>query len=173
MALKWTAEHRPALVISDVNMPVLDGYDMCRAMKYDPRLRYVPVILLTSLSDPADVLRGLEVGADYYLIKPYDADYLLAHVETILTGPPAPDIAPESPIEIALAGERRMVTANRRQILTLHAGVPDLQIRGFRFGLERLRRRNCRGDHRGHKQRDDRNNQIPPPAPAASAGFQC
>src|SRR5438105_1906192 len=58
-ALAAARGRRPDLVISDVEMPVMGGYEMCRALKDDAGLRGVPVILLTSLSDPSDVLRGL------------------------------------------------------------------------------------------------------------------
>ena len=69
----------------------MGGYEVCRAVKADPALRGVPVILLTSLSDTADVLRGLEAGADYYLTKPYDPAYLLSAVRSILSNAaPAP-----------------------------------------------------------------------------------
>src|SRR5687767_13824996 len=57
-------QRRPLLVISDVEMPIMGGYEMCRAMKDDTDLRDVSVLLLTSLSDADDVLRGLASGAD-------------------------------------------------------------------------------------------------------------
>ena len=63
-ALDWLSQHIPAMVISDINMPRLNGYDLCRQIQADPRLDGVPVILLTSLSDVADVLEGLACGAD-------------------------------------------------------------------------------------------------------------
>ncbi len=52
---------KPRLILSDIEMPVMDGYEMCRVIKQDPNLRDVPVILLTSLSDPEDILKGLDV----------------------------------------------------------------------------------------------------------------
>jgi len=60
---------RPDLVISDIVMPDLDGYEMCRQIKADAQLKGTPVILLTSLSDPEDVIRGLECGADGFTVK--------------------------------------------------------------------------------------------------------
>src|SRR5436305_12563705 len=76
-ALAAARSRKPALVVSDVDMPVMGGYEMCRAMKDDAGLADVPVVLLTSLSEASDVLRGLEAGADYYLTKPYDDADLL------------------------------------------------------------------------------------------------
>ncbi|MDP3178859.1 MAG: response regulator, partial [Spirochaetaceae bacterium] len=69
-ALAMLAKARPTAVISDVVMPVMDGFALCRRIKDDPALGTIPVILLTSLTDPDDVIRGLECGADYYLNKP-------------------------------------------------------------------------------------------------------
>ena len=67
--LEW---NRPLAVISDIVMPGLDGYALCRRIKGDHNLQDIPVLLLTSLSDPDDVITGLECGADYFIMKPYD-----------------------------------------------------------------------------------------------------
>jgi PAS domain S-box-containing protein len=73
----------PDAVISDIVMPgVVDGYELCRRIKAGPH-RDVPVILLTSLSDPADIIRGLECGADNFLRKPYLASYLLERLKVL------------------------------------------------------------------------------------------
>src|SRR5687767_1518025 len=76
-ALDVAAQHRPNLIISDIVMPVMDGYEMCNKLKEDTTLCAIPVILLTQLSDPEDIVRGLKAKADYYLTKPYKPDYLL------------------------------------------------------------------------------------------------
>ncbi|HEY3244929.1 MAG TPA: response regulator, partial [Phycisphaerae bacterium] len=88
-ALAAIERRRPTLVVSDIEMPVMDGYELCHAIKHNPQLADIPVILLTSLSDPADVLRGLEARADYYLTKPFDKGFLLARVEAVLFEPHA------------------------------------------------------------------------------------
>src|ERR1051325_5715625 len=59
LALEAARRSKPMLVISDVIMPEMDGYELCRQVKADPSLSDVPVILVTTLSDPADVIRGL------------------------------------------------------------------------------------------------------------------
>jgi sigma-B regulation protein RsbU (phosphoserine phosphatase) len=74
----------PTLVITDINMPEMDGYELCRRIKDNPRLTQVPVILLTSLSDPKDILRGLECGADNFTVKPYDEEFLLSRIQYVL-----------------------------------------------------------------------------------------
>jgi PleD family two-component response regulator len=77
-ALEAARKRKPTLVISDVVMPEMDGYSLCRALKDDPNLADVPVLLVTTLSDPGDVLRGLQSGADSFILKPYDDRFLRA-----------------------------------------------------------------------------------------------
>ena len=83
-ALNYLKEHTPALVISDIVMPEMDGYEMCRKIKERESLKDIPVILLTSLSDPADVIRGLQCGADNFVTKPYQEDFLISRVKSAL-----------------------------------------------------------------------------------------
>ena len=83
-ALEALRAGRPAAIISDVLMPEVDGYELCRILKADARWRELPVILLTALSEPKDVIRGLECGADDFVVKPYHEDYLIARVEHVL-----------------------------------------------------------------------------------------
>lgn len=85
--LEAAQKQRPALIISDINMPVMNGQEMCRGIKDDERLRQIPVMLLTQLIDPEEVLRGLESGADAYVTKPYDEEFLLARVHLMLEMP--------------------------------------------------------------------------------------
>jgi two-component system, NtrC family, sensor kinase len=120
-ALAGVRRHRPALVLSDVEMPVMDGYGMCRALKDDAQLRDVPVILLTSFADPAAVLRGLEAGADAYLTKPYDGEFLLDRVAAVLSDCETVQESSESavPFRVVFAGRRHLITAAPRQVLTL------------------------------------------------------
>ncbi|HLV22970.1 MAG TPA: hybrid sensor histidine kinase/response regulator [Polyangiaceae bacterium] len=61
---------RPDVVVSDVMMPGLSGYELCRSIKADPEIQDIPVLLLTALTDPSNVLRAVEAGADNYLAKP-------------------------------------------------------------------------------------------------------
>jgi signal transduction histidine kinase len=84
MALQRLAAEPFDLVLSDVLMPEISGYDLCRRIKTDPRTRSIPVVLLTFLTDPMDVLRGLESGADNFLTKPYDPRYLVHRIQTTL-----------------------------------------------------------------------------------------
>jgi len=72
------------LVLLDIEMPVMDGYETCIAMRKDPRLREIPVIFLTAFTDVTNVVKGFEAGAQDYITKPFNAQELLARVSTHL-----------------------------------------------------------------------------------------
>ena len=82
--LKAVAEHRPDLVLLDVNMPRMDGLEACRRLKADATLPFTPVILVTALTDSRDVVAGLDAGADEYITKPVDSAALMARVRSML-----------------------------------------------------------------------------------------
>ncbi len=83
-ALALIHDHLPTMVISDIVMPEMDGYELCRTIKANPNLRDLPIVLVTSLADPQDVIKGLECGADSFVPKPYDEAYLLSLLRQIL-----------------------------------------------------------------------------------------
>jgi twitching motility two-component system response regulator PilG len=80
-------EHKPALVISDVRMPGMDGFELCAAIRGDKVLHATPVVLLTSLADEASRKKGKLVGATAFLTKPVSVDELRKTVGTILKLP--------------------------------------------------------------------------------------
>src|SRR5713226_6999732 len=73
-ALALVAKGKVDLVLSDITMPGISGYDVCRRIKTDLKRRDLPVVLLSSLSDPMDIVHGLEAGADNYVAKPYEPE---------------------------------------------------------------------------------------------------
>lgn len=83
-ALDLARERAPSLVVSDIMMPGMDGYALCRALKGDEATRGVPVILLTTLNEPADIVRGIECGADNFICKPFSAEVLLERIDFFL-----------------------------------------------------------------------------------------
>jgi signal transduction histidine kinase len=118
--LEAIAQRRPTLVISDVLMPEMDGYEFCTRIKTDDELSSIPVILLTTLSDPQDIIRGLESGADNFLNKPYSEEALLSRIKYILINM---DVRTRTRtgmgIEIYFANKKHYLTSERIQIIDL------------------------------------------------------
>jgi signal transduction histidine kinase len=120
LALEAAQRRRPALIVSDVVMPEMNGYDLCRRVKEDPRLSGVPVILVTTLSDPQDVIRGLECRADNFILKPYEAEQLLRRIQFVLINcEMRRNDQPGMGLEIVFGGQKHFITADRLQILNL------------------------------------------------------
>jgi putative two-component system response regulator len=84
-SLQEFARLKPDLVLLDVNMPFLDGFEVCRRLKSNPDTRLTPIVLVTALSATEDRVRGIKVGADGFLSKPFDQSELLAHVRSLLS----------------------------------------------------------------------------------------
>src|SRR5512137_515423 len=76
-------QSRPDLVILDIIMPEMDGYQVCRAMRADPSLAETPVLFLTAKVKPLDRIAGFRAGADDYLCKPFNVDELIMRVRAI------------------------------------------------------------------------------------------
>jgi CheY-like chemotaxis protein len=87
-ALNIARAERPALLLLDVNMPELDGFEVCRALKADPATRDIVVVMLTALAQPTDRERGLAAGADGFFTKPFSPLALLEKVEEVLGDDP-------------------------------------------------------------------------------------
>jgi adenylate cyclase len=87
-ALVTARAQTPDLILLDVMMPGKDGIEVCRELKADPSLPFMPVILVTARSDPDDVVAGLDAGGDEYVTKPVDHAALIARVRSILPSRP-------------------------------------------------------------------------------------
>jgi adenylate cyclase len=83
-ALASAVQHLPDLILLDVEMPKLDGFEVCRRIKNDPALPFMPIILVTARAASQDVVTGLDAGADEYLTKPLDQQALVARVRSML-----------------------------------------------------------------------------------------
>jgi sigma-B regulation protein RsbU (phosphoserine phosphatase) len=120
LALALARERKPDIIVSDIEMPEMTGYEFCKAVKADPALRSVPFILLSTLSDPVDIIRGLDAGADNYVTKPYESDFLLARMRSLLATPlEADEAGSDAVLEVTLAGQTFRVRAGRQQVLNL------------------------------------------------------
>ena len=83
-ALALAREHVPELILMDVRMPKMTGYEACRHMKADEKLKNVPVIFLSAKGQEMEIQTGLEVGATDYILKPFAPDQLFKRVNEIL-----------------------------------------------------------------------------------------
>jgi CheY-like chemotaxis protein len=91
-AVQLTAQTIPDLVLTDVRMPKMTGYEACRLIKADPATQHIPVVFLSAKGQEAEVQSGLDAGGEEYLLKPFAPDQLTRRVAEIL-GKPRPDAA--------------------------------------------------------------------------------
>ncbi len=119
-ALAFVKVERPNLVISDIIMPEMNGFDLCQRLKSSEKFQDIPVILLTSLSNPEDVLEGLACGADNFITKPFKTEILITQIESVLANKrKVHDERIKIGMEINFMGKKRFVTAEHQQMLTL------------------------------------------------------
>jgi signal transduction histidine kinase/PleD family two-component response regulator len=119
-ALVWLSKHKPSLIISDIVMPEMNGFELCEKIKSDERTKGIPVILLTSLTDPDEVIEGLSCGADSFITKPFNNEYLLSTLEKILTEKDSPESKRETlGIEINYGGKKRLIRTGQQKVIKL------------------------------------------------------
>ena len=121
---------RPNLIISDISMPRMNGYELCQAIKTDENLRDISVILVTGLTDTESIVHGLESGADYYLTKPYEERLLLSMIKSILTRKSDLSRTEREVFQVLVEGEERTFSAFPHQVLNFflstHENLMDL-----------------------------------------------
>ncbi|WP_099190843.1 diguanylate cyclase [Tepidibacter mesophilus] len=119
-ALEYINEFMPDLVVTDILMPKMDGYELCQKIKENDKLNHIPVILLTSLSDPIDVIKGLKIKADNFITKPYNEKFLLSRIQHMLINVELrKNKIGEMGIEVFFAGEKHFINSERIQIIDL------------------------------------------------------
>lgn len=122
--LQALREHPCTLVMSDINMPLMNGYELCHTIKYDEKLWATPVILVTSLSEPKDIIRALDVGADGYITKPYVEDVLLGRIRSLLANPATRKLADERRrIQLEYDGKKHEIAVGSPQMANLMLSV--------------------------------------------------
>jgi len=108
------------MVISDIVMPGLSGYEFCRSIKANPQLSGIPVILLTSRKDPMDIFEGLECGADSFYTKPYDPELLIERIRHILYNKSLRSQGKlRAGFELEFFGKTFTISSDKEQILDL------------------------------------------------------
>lgn len=116
--LRMAQEHPPTLMISDIDMPEMNGYELCKKIRSDENLSTIPFIILTSLSDTMDVIRAIECGANYFFTKPFNMPLLLTYLHDILENRKIPKAA-ERKIKFSFQGVEYVLPANPEQIIDL------------------------------------------------------
>jgi len=85
-ALDKARDEKPDLIIMDLMLPKLDGYKVCRMLKFDKKYNKIPVIIFTARSQESDKEAGKDVGADAYITKPFEPEALIAEIKKLLHG---------------------------------------------------------------------------------------
>lgn len=113
---------KPTIIISDVMMPEMNGYELCERIKQNPETSSIPVILLTSLSNPNDVIRGLQSGADNFITKPYNQQFLMSRIQYIMLNKEIRSNSKRGSgvgMEIMFSGNKYTINADPMQIMDL------------------------------------------------------
>ena len=114
-ALELARAERPALVLLDLMLPGIDGLEVARLMKADKALQDVPIVMLTAKGEEADVVTGLELGADDYVTKPFSPRVLLARVKAVLRR--GGRMAPEPDETSVIRRHNLVIHPGRREVL--------------------------------------------------------
>lgn len=82
--LKKARESKPDIILLDLMLPKLDGYKICRLLKFDDRFKHIPIIILSARTQEGDQALALEMGANRFIAKPYEFSEILGHIEALL-----------------------------------------------------------------------------------------
>ena len=118
----------PDLVVLDLLLPSVDGLEVCKLLKSEPKTKHIPVIMLTAKGEEADVVSGLELGADDYITKPFSPRVLLARIKAILRRKPKDSADEQSAIRI-----RELVIHPGRHEVLIEGQPTDLTFTEFRL----------------------------------------
>ena len=119
--------HKPDLVLLDLMLPGLDGLSVCRRIRETPALAQTRILMLTAKSEDADIVRGLELGADDYVTKPFSRSVLLARIQAVLRRP-APAVGGEPFDGLVLDEEARTARLGKTEIPLTHAETRTLAL---------------------------------------------
>ncbi len=108
-------EQIPDLVVLDIMLPDMDGIEVCRRLKSDDKYKHLPIIMLTAKSGETDIVLGLELGADDYMVKPFSPRELSARIKSILRRTSASE-SPKGEGDIIKVGEQISIDLNRHDV---------------------------------------------------------
>jgi two-component system phosphate regulon response regulator PhoB len=116
MALREVRSQPPDLILLDLLLPAVDGLSVCKILKNDPETRHIPIVMVTAKTEEADIVTGLELGADDYITKPFSPRVLLARIRAVLRRKLGPSLDDESSIKV--------------HELVIHPGRHEVLLRG-------------------------------------------
>jgi two-component system phosphate regulon response regulator PhoB len=135
-ALDRARSDPPDLILLDLMLPGLDGFDVCRLLKGEQKTRHIPIVMLTAKGEEADIVTGLELGADDYITKPFSPKELVARIRAVLRRTPKAQVDEESAVrihdilihpgrhEVLIDGRPAKLTSTEFRILHFLAGRP-------------------------------------------------
>jgi two-component system phosphate regulon response regulator PhoB len=129
--LATIGSHRPDLIILDIMLPGMNGLEVCRTLKSNPTLQDIPIIMLSARGEEADIVAGLELGADDYVPKPFSPRILLARVRAVLRRPAPEESSP--PSQESVVTYHQLVINPKRHEVTLEENPIDLTATEFRI----------------------------------------
>jgi len=135
-----SASGGPDLIISDIMMPKVDGFQLCKQLKTDLRTSHIPVIMLTAKATTKDKISGLEIGADDYIMKPFEADELKARIKNLLEQRKRlhEHFRKYGLVESAKGGEEKNITPCDQKFVRKAVEVINEHISDTSFGVEML-----------------------------------
>jgi two-component system phosphate regulon response regulator PhoB len=128
MALREARAQSPDLILLDLMLPAVDGLSVCRILKGDPQTQHIPVVMVTAKTEEADVVTGLELGADDYITKPFSPRVLLARIRAVLRRKQVAELDDDSSIKV----HELVIHPGRHEVL-LRGQPVDLTFTEFRL----------------------------------------
>lgn len=129
-ALEKIKIERPTIVLTDIVMPEMDGYELCRAIKQNENFADIPVILVTQLFDPADLIKGLDAGANNIIIKPFEPKHVISRITSTLQSLAYPDSGDASAaLEVSLDGRTHLIPASQLRSSAILLSTYDLALK--------------------------------------------
>jgi DNA-binding response OmpR family regulator len=132
-ALDIISSIRPDIVLTDIIMPEMDGYQLCKTIKGDNKTSDIPVILVTHLYDPVDVIKGLESGADNFIIKPYDPECIRQRISSTFQNLSFnKNNTYAEPILVTFSCQDHTICADRIQILNILLSTYEIAVKNYK-----------------------------------------
>jgi len=132
---------QPDIIILDIMMPDIDGWEIARRLRSDPSTKYIPIVMLTALDEPHHVVKGFESGADDYLAKPFDNAELFARVKTILSragkGLTIDPLTNLPSKHLVYEETRKRLLQRGKFFAFIYMDISNLRLINYRYGIDR------------------------------------